>query len=253
MKNIHAIYFSPTNTTKKVVIAVADEFKQPMTIHNLTKYPDEQKQICFQQNDFVILGIPVYSGRVPETARERILKITAKGTKIALILTYGNRNYDDAMVELSDLVTESGFTVVSVAAFSVQHSIVPQIAAGRPDDQDQVQIEEYGQQLCQKHETITGPVKVPGNRPYREYKKVGRVPKGKKGCDSCGLCARECPVHAIDPGNIKTADQEQCITCLRCVKVCPHQARDLSLIEKFAAKRMLKGICKERREPEIFW
>lgn len=44
-------------------------------------------------------------------------------------------------------------------------------------------------------------------------------------CISCGICADECPVDAIHPGEeIYEIDPEVCIDCGACEGACPQEA-----------------------------
>lgn len=54
-------------------------------------------------------------------------------------MVYGNRDYEDALLELRDTVASLGFTPLSAGAFIGEHSYstaeMP-VAAGRPDATD---------------------------------------------------------------------------------------------------------------------
>ena len=43
-------------------------------------------------------------------------------------------------------------------------------------------------------------------------------------CISCGSCLPECPVEAINEGEIYTIDPEKCTDCAACVSICPTDA-----------------------------
>jgi len=60
---------------------------------------------------------------------------------------------------------------------------------------------------------------------YKSWGGTPFKPQADEKCDACGLCARECPVDAIDPQNPAGTDADKCITCMRCISVCPQKAR----------------------------
>ena len=40
-------------------------------------------------------------------------------------------------------------------------------------------------------------------------------------CTACGACLDECPVEAINEGDVYTIDPDLCTDCAACVDVCP--------------------------------
>ena len=134
-----------------------------------------------------------------------------------------------------------------------EHSIIRRYAAGRPDEEDEKQLQAFAQKIQEKLAAgdDTKP-NLPGNRPYKKYGGVGMVPKPTKDCTNCGLCAQKCPVQAIDPADPKQTDKEACISCMRCVSICPQSARKVSSVMLAAAELALKKVCSDRKEGELF-
>lgn len=50
--------------------------------------------------------MPVYAGRVPALTVERLKGIKTSGVKCVIVAVYGNRAYEDALVEMQDVATE---------------------------------------------------------------------------------------------------------------------------------------------------
>ena len=156
-------------------------------------------------------------------------------------------------MELEDAAVQAGFQVVAGVAAIAEHSIAHQYAAGRPDSQDKQQLQDFGQKIWDKlqagdHSQPT----LPGNRPYKKAGGVGMVPKPAKDCNRCGLCAQQCPVQAIDLADPSRTDKELCISCMRCVAVCPQGARKVNPVMLTAAQVALKKVCSDRKEGELF-
>ncbi|MCI6887659.1 MAG: 4Fe-4S binding protein [Lachnospiraceae bacterium] len=149
---------------------------------------------------------------------------------------------------MEDAAKESGFRIVAAVAAVAEHSIMPQYASGRPDASDKRQLEQFAEQIAGKEETA---VSIPGNRPYKKAGGAGLVLKAGKGCTKCGLCAKNCPVQAIDPVNFK-ADSKKCISCMRCVKQCPENARTVNGAMVSIAAQVIKKACSLRKENELF-
>lgn len=251
------MYFSPTGSTQKIVeeVALASRLNYKETDITLSDVP--RNEYLFGVNDFLILGFPVYSGRVPETLRERMRALSGDNTPVAFVATYGNRDYDDALLEMHTLLSSKGFKVIAAATFVAQHSIVPSIAAGRPDEEDMNAAREFGRRLVARAKEITDVSALPelrlkGNFPYREYKGIPFKPHGTKACIACGLCPDVCPVNAIPLDNTLVTNKELCISCMRCICICPLKARTLRWHERFLAKMALAGKCKVKKMPEYF-
>jgi hypothetical protein len=56
-----------------------------------------------------LVGAPVHGGRVPEAQPSRLGRLRASGAPDVLIAVYGNRAYEDALLELSEIASGAGF------------------------------------------------------------------------------------------------------------------------------------------------
>lgn len=209
--------------------------------------------IRLNEEDVVIISVPCYSGRVPDVAVEQLLKMNGAGTRAVLVCVYGNRAYDDALLELKDVANQIGFVVIAVVAAVAEHSIARQFATGRPDAQDTTRLSDFAKQIFRKLSVadISEPT-VPGNHPYKKAGHVGIVPKPTKNCNQCGECVQECPMQAINNDDPRKVDKQACISCMRCVSVCPRSGRKVSPAMCVVAGWMLKKECSKRKEPELY-
>ena len=210
--------------------------------------PKYSVSCIIDKEDQVLIAMPSFGGRAPAVAIQRLRKIAGNGAKCTLVCVYGNRAYEDTLVEMEDAAKESGFRVVAAVAAVAEHSIMPQYAAGRPDASDKKQLEQFAEQIAGKTEAA---VSIPGNRPYKKAGGAGFVPKPSKNCVKCDVCVKNCPVQAIDPEKL-TADSKKCIACMRCVKQCPHNARKVNGAMVSVAAMAIKKACSVRKENELF-
>lgn len=249
---IHEICFSPTGGTKRVATILSQALAEDTVEIDLTARDVDFGRVALTREDVALIAVPSYSGRVPAVAAERLAAMHGNGARAVLVCVYGNRAYEDTLVELRDVVCEAGFRVIAAVAAVAEHSIVRQYAAGRPDAEDEAALRDFAARIRQKlDQGDLGEPEIPGNRPYRKAAAAGIVPKVTRACIRCGVCAAKCPVGAIDPQDPKRVDKQRCISCMRCVAVCPHGARRVNRLLLALAGRMLKKACSERKSCEI--
>ena len=202
----------------------------------------------------LLAAVPVYQGRVPAVALERLKEIRGNGRYAVALVVYGNREYEDALLELKNALEKNGFQVAAAGAFVAEHSIVRSIASGRPDETDIRTAEKFGADIQKKINGVQdiSPVTVPGNIPYRAVKAPSVWPAADDGCNRCGGCAEACPVGAISRETPNLTSEDKCINCMRCIQVCPRKARSMPARFLEGAKTMLEKNAAKRREAELF-
>ncbi len=249
------VIFSPTGGTQRVSDAITGEWGEHIESVDLTDAGLDHSKVGFQEDDVVLIAVPSYGGRVPGLAAERLGQLHGNHARCILVCVYGNRAYEDTLVEMQDIAEGCGFRVVAAIAAIAEHSIMHQYAAGRPDEQDARDLQGFAKKIMgklQDHDMESRPVKVPGNRPYKKAGGAGLVPKADKNCIACGLCAQVCPAQAIRRDNIKAADPKKCISCMRCVVQCPEAARRVNGAMVSAAALAMKKVCTVKKENELF-
>lgn len=249
--SVYSICFSPTGGTEKVAQILSQGIGGEIQMFDLCdpKLPNH----TFTDEDIVLIAAPSYGGRVPALAAQRLERMKAEKTRAILVCVYGNRAYEDTLVELQDVSEACGFKVIAAVAAIAEHSIARQFASGRPDALDTEALEDFAEKIKVKlASSDPSTPALPGNRPYKKAGGSGMVPKANRHCNDCGLCASKCPAEAIDPANPKHTDSQKCISCMRCVCICPHQARFLNAkrIQSLGAK--LEKLCSDRKENELF-
>ena len=244
-KKVWAVYFSATDTTKKIVLTIADEAARLLGAeredYDFTLPGMRENGFAAGKDDLVIFGTPVYAGRVPNVLLKYLATIQGNGALAVPVVLFGNRNFDDGLIELRDILENTGFHTVAAAAFVGEHSFSKTLAAGRPDADDMNEALAFAGKVAEKVKGLPegeapAPVEVDGvPHPYRGYYQ----PRDRKGvsidirkvkslvsdaCDDCKICADVCPMGSISHENVRQYTGI-CIKCGACIKKCPKQAR----------------------------
>lgn len=252
--SVYSIFFSPTKSTENIVKLISNEFGEYKEI-DLSVFNGDYNY-SFNEDDICIIGVPSYGGRVPDIALERMKNFNANKAKSVAVVVYGNRAYDDTLLELTDFLSKQNFSCIAGITAVAEHSIMHQFATGRPDDNDKKQLLEYAQTIIS---SLKNPdslhinsLNIPGNYPYKEYNGVPLKPKTTRKCNKCSICAKLCPVGAISKENPEIIDYNICISCMRCISICPSKAKKLNPIMLKMASSKMKKLFAVRKENELF-
>lgn len=263
VESLKLVCFSPTGTTKAVIQAVARGINyNTVELIDITKPIDRKQKLQTSENELLVVAVPVYMGRVPALLNEWLHSIKAHNTPTVCIVLYGNRVYDNALLELKDILMKCGCKPIAGAAYIGEHSFSSDetsVAEGRPDVSDLKHAELFGRKINEKLLSISSvnqisDINIPGNYPYGGITELWSVDfiAISNNCTQCGICAEGCPVGAIHSENSNLIDKEKCITCCACIKNCPQKARTMKTgLVKDAAVRLNK-LYKKRKEPVFF-
>lgn len=213
LNKVDFYYFSPTGGTKKAGEILAEAMAEKVTFFDLGSR-EAMKEAA--GGDVAVVAVPVFGGRVPAVATEKLKVLKGNGKKAVTLAVYGNRAYEDALLELNDIMKESGYEIAASAAFVAQHSMAPEVGAGRPDEKDAEEIRAFaGQILVKMEKGDTEEIKVPGNHPYKPMSSMPVTPVSLPSCNTCGKCAAACPTAAIQIENgVVATEAEKCCLCI---------------------------------------
>lgn len=268
-RKLYAFYFSATGTTKKNVLNLAEEISKSLNLStdveiiDFTLPEERNKQYSFSESDIVVAGVPVIAGRVPNVLLNFLNTVKGNGALAVAMVVYGNRNYDDALSELKNILEGDGFIVTAGCAFIGEHSFSDVLAYGRPDEEDINTSIDFARKISSKINTHpNSAAEVKGNNTYREYYKprdregnpvdFRRItPKTSSECIDCKLCADVCPMGSIDREDVSTL-KGICIKCCACIKKCPVHAKHFDDVNYLKHKLELEEEYEQRKVPELF-
>ncbi len=259
-ENVCAICYSPTGTTRRVVEGIVEGTALPSWLIDLTLpscLPLESGRLAA---DLLVVGVPVYGGRMAPVARRRLSSLWAAPAPVVLVAVYGNRAYEDALKEIGLLALGKGLTPVAAGTFIGEHSFsTPEapIAEGRPDGIDLDRARGLSRAVVRKLSGTSNPeeaalTRIPGEHPPRPTSR--RETEGpwvdRDLCVGCGRCISVCPT-----GTAKGEPGVECTLCSACLRACESGARDFigATGERVSqAAEWLYRNFKSRREPEVF-
>ncbi len=258
-RQLNVIYFSATDGTKKVVKGIAEGINDSFKEFDFTLPASRQEKLVFTDKDIVIVGVPVYAGRVPLFLGNFLQNIKGNNTPAIFVTVYGNRDYEDALIELRDTFESNGFVTIAGGAFIGEHSLTSDLATNRPDSKDLDLAKKFGCEIKDKLENIGNISELPklvvkGNFPYKEVKPLPPMaPATNDDCINCGLCAKRCPMGAISFDNYKEVTLEKCVRCCSCIKRCPKNAKAINH-EMYGKMKeaLVTNFSAVRKEPEYF-
>ncbi|MFW6056865.1 MAG: flavodoxin family protein, partial [Chloroflexota bacterium] len=94
IKKVWAVFFSATGTTRKVVTRMADGIAGELAVEcetiDFTLPAARKDALRFSADDLVILGTPVYAGRVPNVLLKYLGSVQGNGAAAIPVVLFGN-------------------------------------------------------------------------------------------------------------------------------------------------------------------
>lgn len=271
IKVIHTVFFSPNGSTasiaKTVSRVLAERLQAEISVHDYT-LPKNREQMYFDRDSVVVWASPVYAGRLPNKLLEYVKNsFQGDGVPVIPLVVYGNRNYDQSLLELTGILREKGMIPFAAGAIPARHVFSEVLGKGRPDREDLAELsafaegaaEQLQQALFQGRELQQ--IEVPGTYPPESYyvplKEDGKPAKflkvlpqvEEKECTGCGICTSCCPMDSISMGETGLPEiRGICIKCQACILRCPARAIHITDADFQSHKQMLEKTFYERKK-----
>ncbi len=284
IERICAIYFSPTGTTEKIVKTISSELVSIFKTNPFSEYSQDHSIESFNHDftlpsartffprlcssDLVVFGMPTYAGRLPNLMLPYLDTILGSDAIAIPVVTFGNRSFDNSLIELCNILELHGFHTIAGGAFACEHSFSYELGAGRPDEADLEFAKKFAELIYSKIKTLDKTrqpllkIKVDGhidagyyqprdhNGVFIDIRKVKPMTRDK--CINCGLCATSCSMGAIDLNDFSNI-KGKCIKCCSCYKKCPVGAKYFDDKDYLYHKGELEAMYGSRRaENKIF-
>jgi ferredoxin/flavodoxin len=273
ISKVSAVYISPAGNVRKTVCAMAGAIAQklnvPMVEDDFTLPAAHTDTRHFAADELVVFGTPVYAGRIPNKFLPFVQELfKADGALAVPVVCFGNRSYDNALIELRNELESNGFHTIAGAGIVCEHSFSDKLAPGRPDASDLAEICAFACKAAEKAlqtepGSIPAPIEVKGEEPVTKY----YTPLGTDGkpavflkakpktdesrCNKCGICADVCPMGSISHDDPKIVTGI-CVKCQACIKQCPTHAKYIDDPAFLSHVEMLKENYTRRTESDFF-
>ena len=268
---VKAVFYSAVGSTEKVVTGVAEKIAAalgvPVEVYDFTLPENRTEAKVYAADQLVVFGTPVYAGRVPNKMLPIVQgNFKGEGALAVPVVTFGNRNFDNGLIELRNELENNGFHTIAGAGVVCEHVFSDKLATGRPNEEDWTKLAEFANAVAEKVKAMTeipAPIAVRGDDPVGPY----YTPLGTDGkpavflkakpltneelCDKCGICAKVCPVGSISLENPSEVNGI-CIKCQACIKKCPKNAKYFEDAAFLSHVAMLEQNYTRRAEIEVF-
>lgn len=268
INSVTEIFFSPTNTTRKIITAISNGMglsnKEAIDI---TK-PGDRCNVNYEiKGDIAIIGVPVYEEKVPKIVFEFLMKLHGNNVPVIIVGVYGNMAEGIVLNELKTITENTGFKVVAAATFVGEHSFssnkVP-LAQNYPNEKELKEAEKFGQDIMIKMHKLKElndiKLDIPQGKllfmakaaPKNSARLITKRPDVDESmCINCNICASWCPVGAINKETLKI-DEDKCIRCFSCVKRCPKKARKIDYRPEFIVSKVFAMKNRVVNKPQIY-
>lgn len=175
------LIFSPTGGTERVAKALTETWPEVQTI-DLSAQNFTAPAIPFSADDLVLIAMPAFEAMAPQPALDRLALLQGNGARCALAAVYGNRAVDNTLAQMEDYARNAGFQPIATVSAVAAHSLLPEFAAGRPDDADCQQLAAFGKQILEKFTSGSDTCPpIPGEH-HCKAKRAGLIPTVNANC-----------------------------------------------------------------------
>ena len=191
IKRVAGLYYSPVGGTAIMTERLARSIKdvlddcspEDITVecHDLLK--EQTAGIKVDEETIVVIGMPVYVGKIPLPAANVLRGIKGNGAMTLTAVSYGGRSYGNALFELNSLAEDCGFRPIGAGAFLISYMARRNSATSSAPALDIESMAEFSNAASAKIKRLTGceieelkikpaPLEVSGRMPVHKISRI---------------------------------------------------------------------------------
>ncbi|MBE9501875.1 MAG: EFR1 family ferrodoxin [Dehalococcoidia bacterium] len=259
-KSILLYYFSGTGNSRRLTEVAAKRFEEvgfKAKIRNI-----EEKGLAEGHNDYSCYGFifPVHFRGIPHIMTKFMAALPLEtGKEAFIIVSMGNIGYGispsqgKCLGQGKSILEGRGYKVVGGHAVTMPNNFIALVGASTPEmaapviEAGEKAVGEFIEKIIDGEfymEKTHWPTKLMGitTNPLFLYgrKYVSSFFRLDDRCDSCGICAKICPVGNIEMVNGRPEWGRGCESCFRCINLCPKEAIQCTFIGRTEKRRRYK-------------
>lgn len=119
MRRITIVSYSPSGISRKIAETLAGYFSAEYCVIDLTDPAVRQTNCFFSSEDLLIFAAPSYLGRLPVVEGGIFDRIYANDTPGIFLAIFGNRSYEDMLLEMAQIAEDRGVIGIGALALAI--------------------------------------------------------------------------------------------------------------------------------------
>lgn len=237
------VYYTGTGNSEYVAKRIEKEIKDDC-LNLFEKIRNKDTSELYSNKPWIIV-VPTYAWRIPRIVENWLLKTNLKGNNdIYFVMTCGDSN-GNADAYLQKLCKQKKFNYMGCQSIVMPENYIAMFTA--PDLKEALQI------IDKADKVIDQVIEVIKNNQHIKQPKISLIDKMNSGiindifypifvhakkfkttdaCISCGKCVNVCPLNNIVLINNKPVWNDTCTHCMACICKCPTEAIEYGNISK---------------------
>ena len=191
IRRVTGLYYSPVGgtaimterLTKRIGELLGADSPEDISVGCYDLLGEQASGMTIDDETIVVIGMPVYVGKLPLPAAEAMEKVRGNGAMAIAAVSYGSRSYGNALYELKTLVEGLGFRLVGAGAFLISYMALRGSSRSMAPSLDLDSIKDFSDAVSGKIKRLSGteiaefriepaPVEVNGKMPVHKISRI---------------------------------------------------------------------------------